>query len=164
MWQVPPRPIYQKSGKSRGGAADSFYREWAINHPYCMACGDGEPPWPGLSTHHLVKSGRSHEAANLLRLCGVCHDLAEGGRVREGGELLPQLTLAVCLTLKMVRDGEAWDAKRLRQLRGMNLPVPAEVPAAVERMYRGNRPFDRGRFYEKDALEAASLSVTDANR
>jgi hypothetical protein len=145
---VNPRALPENAhpGKDR-----EFYREWALDHPHCMACGIGETParherWPGLSTHHIVKNGRAHEAPNLIRLCQRDHDLAEGHTVREAGAVLPVLKPGMILLLKAVRDPGAWDPARLKALRFAGLPDLLPPPPAVEAEYRRRRPADRRRF------------------
>jgi hypothetical protein len=97
--------------------------EFAATHAYCQACGADYRP---LQIHHILggRAGRSDEACNLLRLCShPCHLLAEGldvtddsddGLLRHEGRviglvafprLLPKLTLAIQLTLK-IKAGE----------------------------------------------------------
>lgn len=134
-----------------------FYRAWALAHPFCQCCGVPEaaaPNAPGcggisLSTHHIVKFKRSDEACNLLRLCQRCHDLAEMRSVRVKGELLPLLYLSVVLTIKRVRDPDAWDPARLEILFGRPLPDPDPVPAFAEESYRRWRPSP---FYPCDVI------------
>lgn len=124
-----------------------MYRAWALEHPWCQACGIDAASahaerWPGLSTHHIVKAGRSDERCNLLRLCKRCHDLAELLTVKGGdGRELPRLTLAVCLAVKRDRDPGDWAPGRLAELRyPMALPAPAPVPAFLEEEYRRRLP------------------------
>lgn len=131
---------------------EGFYREWGAEHAYCHVCGISESQarriwWPGLSSHHIVKAGRSHEACNLLRLCDLHHRLAEGAQVREGGELLPKLTLAICLTVKMIRDPGAWNPERLTQLFRRNLPDLEPIPPVFESEYRMRRWRDTQFFF-----------------
>lgn len=122
--------IYQKCKPVKD---PKFYKKWAEDHPRCQCCGIGETAarrrdgGVPISTHHIVKFKRSDEACNLLRLCNRCHQLAEGIRQVEG-DLLPKLTLGVCLTIKMMRDAEAYDPERLAQLRGCALPDPEPIP------------------------------------
>lgn len=128
-----------------------FYRQWAEEHDHCQACGiDAQRAvferWPGLSTHHIVKFRRSDERCNLLRLCQRCHDLAEGRQIRVGGLLLPHLTLAVCLGLKLCREPQDMSLERLEELYGRRLPDPGEIPEVIEREYRLHRPHDVFRY------------------
>ncbi len=130
---------------------ENFYFEWRLRHKYCQVCGvnrsqalfrDCAP----LSCHHVVKPGRSHEATNLLMLCNTCHTLAELQAVRRGGILLPKLPLAVCLTVKRLREPHEFDPARLAELFGRNLPDPEPIPAVFEADFRRRRPGDRSLF------------------
>jgi hypothetical protein len=126
-------------------------RVWALRHGYCQACGRTAGAWGrewgGLSTHHIVKFRRSDEPCNFLRLCGRCHDLAEGRQVpMAGGGYWSALTVGVCLTLKRVREAEEWDQDRLTTLFGRTLPEAAPLPSLIEKEYQRNRPWDRARF------------------
>ena len=104
---------------------------WGQEHEACAAC------WAYigmfgvmLENHHIIKTGRSDEELNLLRLCRRCHKLAEGERIRDDeGNLLPHITLAIALTLKMESDIEHWRPKRLEELRHSCLPNPEPIPA-----------------------------------
>jgi len=134
---------------------EEFYHRWGLDHPFCGCCGRQD----GLSTHHIVKQGRAHEACNLLRLCQhPCHDLAEGLDVPYVGSsedrLLPKLTIGVCLTLKWINDPAEYDAARLQELRGCRLPDPEPIPAAFATRLRWYRPDLAVRM-----LEAADLSI-----
>ena len=122
----------------------TFYRLWSCRHEYCQACGvpASKSPWPGLSTHHVIKQHRAHEACVLLRLCQTCHDAAEGLTVKLNGVAWPKLTIGICLTLKASRESAEVDWKRCRQLRGSNLPDFEPVPAVVEEAFRRWRPRD----------------------
>lgn len=123
--------------KKNDGAIDDdeWYAEWNRAHTFCHCCGipasvASRERWPGLSTHHIVKQGRSDEACNLIRLCQRCHDLAEGHSIRDTrtGELFPTLPLAVCLTIKRLREPDDYDEARLLRLRGRPLPDPIPLP------------------------------------
>lgn len=111
------------------------YTKWNKAHGFCMVCGipaafAEKLRWPGLETHHIIKSGRSDDAANLLRTCKRDHDLCEGHSIRgENGELLPNLTMGMILTIKQLRDPEAWNPERLHELRGQALPDLEPCPA-----------------------------------
>lgn len=136
-----------ESNKDLGG-----YREWAMAHRFCQCCG-GRGDFRGTSTHHIVKQHRSHDACNLIRLCGTCHDLAEGLDVRDEstGLLFPKLTIGVCLTLKWCRERAEWDPVRLQQLRGARLPDVAAVPLLFENTYRLRRRGLRETFFDEAA-------------
>jgi 5-methylcytosine-specific restriction protein A len=63
-------------------------------YPSCRYCGR-----PATDVHHLVpvKRGGTHDSANLISLCGSCHNLVEprgtaarGGRVKSSGA--PRIT------------------------------------------------------------------------
>lgn len=134
--EIPPaaqpfvRPLFNP--KTHPCKDEDFYREWAIRHPRCAACGGR-----GEETHHIVKQGRSHEPCVLLRLCVVCHQLAEGLDVRgPDGELLPKLTIGICLTLKWYADPDEYDPDRLQELRGRALPEPESIPDYFETLWR----------------------------
>ncbi len=128
---------------------EEFYTAWGLAHWFCAACGRTE----GLSTHHIIKQGRAHEACNLLRLClHPCHDLAEvldvpdafptfGVRViASAGRLLPKITIGVALSMKLRCDPAEVDMDRLQQLRGSRLPDPEPIPAYFVRQFAANRP------------------------
>jgi hypothetical protein len=120
---------------------EAFYTAWGKAHDHCAACGRSGGGALDLSTHHIVKQGRAHEAANLLRLCiHPCHDLAEGLDVRVNGYLLPKITIGVALSMKMRSDPAEVDLARLQELRGSRLPDPEVIPAAFVLAYRRNRP------------------------
>jgi hypothetical protein len=139
-----------------------FYKEWSLRHRHCQACGIqwNRAPWPGLSTHHLIKQHRAHEACVLLRLCQRCHDAAEGHTVRVDGVVWPKLTIGVCLTLKLTREPEEVDFDRCKQLRGLNLPDFEPIPAIIEASYRKWRPRDKDRFYYP-CMESSHDNRTD---
>ena len=118
--------------------SEAYYKAWGRRHDYCQACGQPEGR-VCLETHHLIKSGRAHEGCNLLRVCRRCHNLAEGLDVREGGVILPKLSLGASLTLKRFREPEEWNPDRLRELRLSNIPDLEPVPFHFERDYRWNR-------------------------
>ncbi len=144
-----------------------FYAEWGRQHTFCAACGRDGPTF-GLQSHHIVKQGRSHEAANLLRLCAwPCHSLAEGldvrgastmfedpwlGLIRVPGDLLPKITLGIALSMKLRCDPAEVDMARLQELRGSRLPDPEEIPLYFVRQFAANRPdVIPGVHYERDA-------------
>ena len=124
-WERPRFPPKVKANKD-----EDAYKEWGAVRTRCAACNrTARQAWPGLTTHHIVKAGRSHDPCNLLRLCQRCHDLAEVLDVRgEDGELLPKLTLTICLTLKMRADPQEYDAARLEELYRKPLPDPEPIP------------------------------------
>jgi hypothetical protein len=106
---------------------------WALRNRFCHACGipfykAGKLRYPGLQNHHMVKSHRSDEFCNLLRLCGWCHSLAENQEVIYNGEPLPHIGLAVALMIKKWTDPEAWNPMRLEELYHRPLPEPKPVP------------------------------------
>lgn len=133
---------------SRPVRDEEFRAAWSARHDYCQACGvhGNNAAWPGLSSHHIVKPGRSDECVNLLRLCGTCHSLAELLTVRVNGQALPRLPWEVCCTLKMLREPEEFDSHRLATLaKRLTLDLPP-VPLVIEMMYRKNRPWDESHF------------------
>lgn len=108
----------------------NWYTAWNKDHTFCMACGIPEDAarvhrWPGLSTHHIIKRGRSDEPCNLIRLCQRCHDAAE---CLGTGKKFPWLTLGIILTIKKMRDPDNWNPERLKELRLKNLPDLLPVP------------------------------------
>lgn len=112
----------------------AFYAAWAQAHRKCHACGIPTSKaksmrWPGLSTHHIIKPGRSDEACNLLRLCQRDHDLAEGRSIRVNGNLLPKLSIGICLSLKKECSPGEWDPERLAWLFGKSLPDLEPIPS-----------------------------------
>lgn len=127
--------------KSRPVRDPTLYREWALAHPFCQACGIGaamaaQLRWPGLSTHHIVKQGRSDEPTVLLRLCQRDHDLAEGKTIRVSGAVYPKLTIGICLALKFASEPHEFDPARLQRLRGSLLPELEPIPAFLEQEWR----------------------------
>jgi hypothetical protein len=133
---------------SRPVRDEEFRKAWSARHDFCQACGlhVSAMPFPGISTHHLVKAGRSDEGTNLLRLCGQCHSLAELLTVKVGGTTLPTLGWKICCTLKMLREPEEFDCHRLATLaRRLTLDLPP-IPLAIETLYRQNRPWDQSHF------------------
>jgi hypothetical protein len=131
-----------------------FYKAWAWAHTYCYCCGIRQNrggPFRDLTTHHIVKPGRSDESCNLLRLCLRCHNLAEMQTIVWNGHTLPTLPLGVCLTLKMARDPVDWNPTRLAQLYLQSLPDMLPVPDVLEQEYRINRPADIAYFYRGQA-------------
>jgi hypothetical protein len=127
---------------------------WSAQHTYCQACGvhARDAPWPGLSTHHIIKPGRSDEPCNLLRLCARDHDLAELKAVRVKGTLLPKLPWPVCCSLKAIREAEASDPVRLATLaKRLEIELPP-IPRLIEAEFRRNRPWDGKRFASDEFL------------
>ena len=144
----------------------AFYADWGRAHDYCAACGRDGGIF-GLSTHHIVKQGRAHEACNLLRVCiSPCHDLCElldvrgpakyainsrGCVERFPGELLPKITLGIALSMKLRCDPAEVDMARLQELRGSRLPEPEPIPDEFIRSFKLNRPdVIPGVHYEKE--------------
>mgnify|MGYP001599401743 CR=1 FL=1 len=115
MSRVPPRPERQKSKPIRDPEGR---RAWALTQRRCAAC------WAqcGLSVHHLAKPGRDDGVENLLCLCIVCHQAAEGVVVNRMGVRVPVLALGMCLTLKRESDPKNWKPERLEILFGQRLP------------------------------------------
>lgn len=109
-----------------------LYGRYVEDFPYCQACGlplyAAVKQTVSLTRHHIIKFRRSDERCNLLVLCSRDHDLAELRSVRRGGLLLPKLTLGVCLSLKLLRTPDEYDAERLAELFGQALPDLEPVP------------------------------------
>jgi hypothetical protein len=131
--------------KARPVKNPKFYAQWNADHDFCQCCGIDaitaqHERWPGLSTHHIVKFGRSDEACNLIRLCDRCHRLAERAIIRENGIELPILEIGMVLTIKMTRDCEVWDPDRLQVLRGCSLPDMMSIPEVFELEFRERQP------------------------
>jgi len=144
--------MFHKSNPRRGPEAEQFYKDWSASHYFCFACGVpcGRAAWPGLSTHHLIKQGRSHEACNFLRLCHQCHRLAEGDQIRQNGLLLPKLPLSVCLTVKRFRDPDVWWPERLAQLYLKPLPELEPLPWFFEDQFRKWQKRNPALFFDPD--------------
>lgn len=122
-----------------------FYKAWAAAHTHCQCCA-ATLSFPPLSTHHIVRRGRSDEACNLLRLCGVCHDLAEHRTRTVSGVRIADLTLGMCLRLKSDRDPGDFKRQRLEELYGQTLPDLSDIPRELEALYRLRRPWEAARF------------------
>lgn len=124
---------------------EDFYEGWSRLHDYCMACGIGNAKAAfrdggiSLSTHHIIKPGRSDERCNLLRLCRRDHDLAELLTVTVSSVALPTLPIAVCLTIKKLREPHDHDPERLAELYGVRLPDPQPIPAFLAREWARRR-------------------------
>lgn len=139
---------------------EEFRAAWSARHAHCQACGlhARDMPFPGASTHHIIKAGRSDEGTNLLRLCGRCHNLAELLTIKVDGKSLPTLGWKICCTLKMVREPEEFDRRRLATLaKRLEIELPP-IPLATETMFRRNRPWDARRFASSDLVECSTLS------
>lgn len=152
-----------KSSRSDAHAeAEAFYKRWCAVRRECQVCGIGDREaqfkrFPGLSTHHVVKAGRKHEATNLIRLCQRCHDLAEGidvpvwvplttdpptlsdGTAQTRKVYYPKLRLPHVLFAKRYVEPEDYLPHRLAEILMRPLPEPEEPPAVfrVERLWRG---------------------------
>lgn len=94
-----------------------FRRAWAAERDRCQVCGINRwfsQPVSGLQVHHIIKSGRSDEACNLLLVCDECHKVIEGERVvRYDGSRREPLTLANVLWFKQASDPEEYNEDRL---------------------------------------------------
>lgn len=118
---------------------------WSREHDTCACC----HAYVGmigtiLETHHIIKAGRSDEPCNLLRLCRFCHKLAEGEKVpHPSGGHWPNLSLAMCLKLKMEADPHEWKPERLAELRHSNLPDLKPLPELLvkERLVNNGRTY-----------------------
>ena len=113
--------------------------QFAVDQQRCACCWIGVNPFLSrkLEIHHLIKQGRSDERCNLLRLCNECHRLAEMESIRENGDLLPKLTLGMCLWLKLESDYGHHDLRRLTELYHKRLPECELLPD--EHMDRRNK-------------------------
>lgn len=114
----------------------AFYTEWNKQHSQCMVCGirsrlAGWIRWPGLSTHHIVKPGRAHEATNLIRMCHRCHNLAEGqrysGHINGKPFVWERITIPMVLWCKIRSEPEVVNLDRLNELQGCYLEAPTPV-------------------------------------
>lgn len=132
------RPIYKKSRPIKN---PKLYTQWNKEHTHCQCCGvsSSMAVWPGLTTHHIIKSGRSDEPTNLLRLCPLCHDAAEGLSHKRDGVILPGLPVAICLRIKREREPGCYDAVRLAELRGSNLPQEEDIPDIYRALWCSNQ-------------------------
>lgn len=147
-WANPDAPRPRLAMSAPPCKDQVFYKDWSRRHnARCMAChitaGKAEfHRWPGLQTHHIVKPGRSHESANLIRLCQRCHELAEGkewtGYVNDRRLRWPRLEIENVVWLKMLDDGAAVDLMRLSELLGryVQKPEPFRHPVFAERRDR----------------------------
>ncbi len=116
------------------------YALWNLRQRHCAACGIPKAVADSrygfaLTTHHIVKSGRSDEPGNLLRLCWRCHQCAENQPQLTAGIVYPILTLANCLWLKRLRNPGEFDIARVRVLLHRNPPDPEEPDAAFAAEY-----------------------------
>ena len=102
-----------------------------------------------LEIHHIAKHLRNHGRWNLSRLCKMCHDLAEGHRIRYRGKFLPSLSAANVLWMKRTYDRENYDRGKLKEYwRHLDLPIPKRPDKfflAQMTLYRGEPyPFSQG--------------------
>ena len=139
---VKSKPVKDSEGR----------RRWSQVHEYCQACGIGyreaEKRGSCLSTHHIIKPGRSDEPCNFLRLCmALCHPLAEGCSIRLNDCIVSPLTIGKCLRLKKLREPGEYNADRLAVLFRQALPpTGAPVPFALEELFRIRHPRRREMF------------------
>lgn len=111
------------------------YGTWALQNRFCWAC--GIPYYKAgqvnrqLSTHHIIKSGRSDEFCNLMRLCRRCHDSAEGQEFPNW----TQLELGIALSIKKAMDPHAWNPERMAELYHKELPDLIPIPAEYDREF-----------------------------
>lgn len=134
--------MFNKSSPVKDSEA---YSQWNAAHVFCMCCGIqmNQNPYRVLTTHHIIKSGRSDEPCNLLRLCWQpCHMACEGSisRIEEPinphihgfkpkFKLYPVLKLGHALWLKKNRDPKNWNPERLEVLYHKALPDLIEPPS-----------------------------------
>jgi hypothetical protein len=150
--------IYKRAEVSKD---EVFYREWCAARTTCHVCGiDAYRAtsfrYPGLSTHHVVKPHRAHEACNLIRCCQRCHDLAEG-RVMMGWlngvrVQYERLTVGMCLTVKLREEPWDADAQRLEEIYGQRLPAPEPLPMLLLAEYQDRLRAARGQELAWDFL------------
>ena len=113
----------------------AMYEQFMDEFPTCMRCG-----WqPGVgyrgwmihrleNAHILGGVSRTHHRSNLVRLCSGCHR-TERETIRVEGKVLPMLTLAGKLWLKMTHDPEWYDVEYLVSISIKNtMPEPVEPP------------------------------------
>lgn len=115
-----------------------LYQQYRERYTYCQICGipDQEAQfyrWPGLSTHHIIKAGRSDELTNLLRLCQFCHDSCHNiiNKDIQRNFAWPRFTLGIQLAIKQLRNPEMFCPERLSQLYHKNLPDLEIIPEMV---------------------------------
>jgi hypothetical protein len=130
--KTPLKRTAIKRKPRRNDDPESRY-EWRQLHESCACCWTRAGRFgTWLEVHHLLNGrfGRKDHPANYLRLCELCHRLAERHRVRgEGGTLLPTLSLANCLFLKRESDPENYDLAVLQGFAGKwILPEPEPLP------------------------------------
>ncbi len=133
-----PKKRYKWKRKPKKNAA--WYAQWSAAQTHCHCCGIEQEEaaqirFPGLSTHHIVKTGRVHTPTNVIRLCQRCHDCAEGLDtpvwLPDGTKwYYPKLSLANVLWMKARRAPEEFDRVRLRQIHMRPLP-DEEAPHMV---------------------------------
>lgn len=138
------------------------YAAWGAKHTYCQGCGisKAKAAYPGLSTHHIIKSHRALEGCVQIRLCHHCHQAAEGltvvvpeeliqgfAEIKETRIVWPRLTIGACMAIKLAREPEEVNWERCEQLRGSLLPSLEPIPRLIEDSYRFHRPWDKKRFY-----------------
>lgn len=114
-----------------------MYEAFNRDFNYCWACGiphgkrDYAIDFPrNLERAHIVGGcgRRVTERCVISMLCHLCHRLNHGDIIRVQGEPLPKLELRHLLWLKGRMDGRV-DRKRLRELRGRELPIARKPPA-----------------------------------
>lgn len=157
--------IYQKVDVSKD---EEFYKAWCVARPACQVCGiDARTAvafrFPGLSTHHVVKPHRAHEACNLIRCCQRCHDLAEGkeraGYLNGTRVEYQRLTIGMCLTVKL--RAEPWDVDldRLQAIYGMRLPDPEPLPMLLLAEYQDRQRARPGQELAWDHLDSKPKKI-----
>lgn len=81
--KVSPRQVKELALRTR------LKRELIAEHgAHCMTCG-GKPDWRGLAIHHKthLSQGGKTEKANLILLCGKCHNQAHGIKEKGGSNV-----------------------------------------------------------------------------
>lgn len=121
------KPAKRIRRKPRRNANPAVLAEYAETHEACACCGTNVWAWGSwLETHHIFGGAmRVDIAANLIRLCKVCHDRATANK----------LTRAHCLWLKQELgefDPQALRAM-LKRFGNRRLPEPVEPPRELRR-------------------------------
>jgi len=120
--------------------------KWGRSKWFCAACGATEYGLHVLTTHEIIggRGGRSFEPCNMLRLgMHPCHDLASlldvPSELPTGPRLLPKITLAVALSLKLRSDPDEFDLDRIQELHGRPIE-PEPIPEFFNALFLNNRP------------------------
>jgi hypothetical protein len=126
------------------------YKTFAADHamPWCWACGRGPrdkpqnwyAPWI-IERAHIVNKPRAADLRAVVLLGSGCHKASHGERIV--GWMLPRLTTANLLWLKLQFDAANYDLAFLATKSVGRIPQPEPVGAAFQAEYaarrRGNR-------------------------